>query len=298
MTHSEAAAAAALLRPLLLLLLLWRAVVETVERARGAFVKAVARSRQPAITTRCATGSWPRARVRARQATHADGSADPAAHRHLRVPTPLPIAIERRSGCHGREILRRDVEPASKLTCSLRYARRPDAPSCSRPSSAAAAAMCATSCAARSGRRARARPKRAAHAAGYRSDCSNKVVFIFCRSRTRLIEVLYLLLYLLVLVIGGEGAAVRRHRRGRRRRLHSLRLGRSALWLRGRGGLPVAGKALECAQRVLVGHLVGHELVHKLRFGDELSSFVCGALGTSSFVGGAMAMGQAGEFFL
>ena len=85
-------------------------------------------------------------------------NADPAAHRHLRVPSPLPIAIERRSGCHGREILRRDVEPASKLTCSLRYARRPDAPSCSRPSSAAAAATCATSCAARSGRRARARP--------------------------------------------------------------------------------------------------------------------------------------------
>ena len=26
------------------------------------------------------------------------------------MPTPLPI--ERRSGCHGREILRRDVEPA------------------------------------------------------------------------------------------------------------------------------------------------------------------------------------------
>ena len=76
----------------------------------------------------------------------------------MAVPTPLPIAIERRSGCHGREILRRDVEPASKLTCSLRYARRPDAPSCSRPSSAAAAATCATSCAARSGRRARARP--------------------------------------------------------------------------------------------------------------------------------------------
>ncbi len=112
---------------------LWRALVETVERARGALGKAVARSRQPASTTRCATGSWSPTRARARQATHADGSADPAAHRHLRVPTPLPIAIERHSGCHRREILRRDVEPASKLTCSLLYNRRPDALSCSRP---------------------------------------------------------------------------------------------------------------------------------------------------------------------
>ncbi len=167
-------------------------MVETVERARGALVKAVARSRQPASMTRCATGSWLRARPRARQATHADGSADPAAHRHLRVPTPVPITSERRSGCHGRKILRHDVEPASKLTCSLRWAHTPDEPTCSRPSSAAAAATCATSCTARSGRRAHARPKRTAHAVGYRSGCSNKVVSNLLSSsyRTHLLPLL------------------------------------------------------------------------------------------------------------
>jgi hypothetical protein len=165
--YSEAAAAAALLRPLLLLRLLL-----LLRRCYGAPWWRPSCAHEVRLSRRSRALANPRARRDAQQGRgreHAHVLGKP--RMPMAVPTPLPIAIEHRSGCHGREILRRDVEPASKLTCSLRYARQPDALSCSRPSSAAAAATCATSCAARSGRRARARPKRAAHAAGYRSGC-------------------------------------------------------------------------------------------------------------------------------
>jgi hypothetical protein len=105
--------------------LLWRAMTETVERARGALVKTVALAD-------------PRARRGAHQGRgreHAHVLGKPSMP--MAVPTPLPITIcecrlrcpspsERRSGCHGREVLRRDVEPASKLTCSLRCAADAD----------------------------------------------------------------------------------------------------------------------------------------------------------------------------
>jgi hypothetical protein len=165
--YSEAAAAAALLRPLLLLRLLL-----LLRRCYGAPWWRPSCAHEVRLSRRSRALANPRARRDAQEGRgreHAHMLGKP--RMPMAVPTPLPIAIEHRSGCHGREILRRDVEPASKLTCSLRYARQPDALSCSRPSSAAAAATCATSCAARSGRRARARPKRAAHAAGYRSGC-------------------------------------------------------------------------------------------------------------------------------
>jgi hypothetical protein len=44
----------------------------------------------------------------------------------MAVPTSLPVVIKRRSRCHPTLVLRRDMGPvASKLTCSLRCARRP-----------------------------------------------------------------------------------------------------------------------------------------------------------------------------
>lgn len=112
-----------------------RCAVEAGERARGARVSEVAHSRhsrQPASTTRCATGAWPRARAHARRSAHA-----------MAVPTQSPIAIERRSGCHGRETPRRRARDQAHVLAALRRPGAPSCPrpSCSRPSSATAEAL-------------------------------------------------------------------------------------------------------------------------------------------------------------